>query len=291
MRFFHHTKARDLVWIAIGLVMVVAAGCGSLQLQSQWRTHAIVIDGNNDEWGSAMMKIEDKQLMVGLLNDSSYLYLSLVTTDQSIQRQIMFLGLTVWFDYQGGEEKRLGIHFPVGSPMGRFSREGVEGGTDERYGGEGQEQEGMQRNRMAFDTTDVEIMGPGEGEHRKVSIIELKELAVKTSILNGRLVYELKVPLADHGLDPYAIGTKAGAMIGVGVETGTMPERRPSEEPQGEGADGRRGRGGLGGGGRRGGGVGSGYGGARGQSSGQQREPLSIWAKVQLANGPVTSLQ
>jgi len=104
------------------------------------------------------------------------------------------------------------------------------------------------------------------------------------------VVYELKVPLGDGGSHPFAIGTKAGEKIGVGVEAPTMPSPEKLSEGmsggRGEGGGGGYGGGGFGGGGgrgRRGGG-----GGGRG-SSGSQGEPFKMWAKVQLAVFDTTS--
>ena len=265
--------------LCAGLLFIgLLPGCKSLEFTSRWRTAPVDIDGHNTEWQNALVRLDDKQVMVGFMNDGSYLYMSIVTDDRGIQRQIMFRGLTVWFDREGGEEKRFGVHFPVGM---QFGGGGFRGMAEDR---EGAQPDSTARFRMPpVDTSDVEIIGPVNGEHHQISKAQLREVAVSMDNSSGTLVYELKVPLTDNGPEPYAIGTQPGKTIGIGLETAARQAPQGSDE-SGGGGGGRGFRGGgMGGrGGRRGGG-----GGDRGGRSGQQTEPLSVWAKIELATGEV----
>jgi hypothetical protein len=106
----------------------------------------------------------------------------------------------------------------------------------------------------------------------------------------GTLQYELKVPLARGADHPYAIDAQPGKSIGVGLETGKMPQRSFGSG-RGGGFGGGGGGGGMGGGGRgRGGGGGGGMGGrgGGGRGGGGQRgfeppKPLKGWATVTIA--------
>ena len=258
--------------LPLTMVMIAVAGCGSLELKSHWCQQPVTIDGRTDEWKNAMFQVEDKPWIIGLMNDSAYIYVSFVTTDRALQRQIMFRGLTLWFDHEGGEERRFGIKFPVG----------VEGMRQREYArddeGEGIQDDTM-RETIPSDTSEAEILGPAENDHHRVRLAELRQIAVKMGFTEGRLTYELRVPLMDNGPDPYAIGTRIGTEVGVGFETATRVARQTSgnesgrpEMPGGGGGMGR-------GGGRRGRG---GYGGGSSRSK-EAPEPLSLWAKVALS--------
>ena len=106
---------------------------------------------------------------------------------------------------------------------------------------------------------------------------------------------ELKVPLARSADHPYAIDTAPGKAIGVGLETGKMPQRSSGHDRGGGLGGGGGGGGGVGGGmpgggrGRGGGGMGGGGGrGGRGgdpQQAGQPPKPLKSWATVAIAPG------
>jgi len=260
--------------LSINLFVILSvAGCGSLEFRSHWHTKAVEGGGTSQEWPSAMTQIEGKQAMVGFLNDSDDLYISLVTDDRALQRQVMFRGLTVWFDREGGEEHRFGIRYPIGMEMAANPM------LQRDWKGQRNPDDTLQE-RIPVDTSEAEITGPMDNEQRRVKIIDLRQISVRFNVTRGRLMYELKVPLADNGPDPYSIGTKAGGVIGVGIETAQGTPERPQDEqgrgtmpPGGGGRGGRRGRGGFGGGNE------------RPERTGRLSEPLKLWAKVQLASG------
>lgn len=244
------------------------AGCGTLELKSHWRDREIIIDGKNTEWNGYLTALEDdKQTSVGLLNDDTYLYVGVVTSNPTLQRQIMRGGITLWFDREGGQDKKFGIHYPLG--LGRITPQSPDRGT-----GDAQGQEPRAVNSEDF-SGDVEITGPVAGEVHRMTMAQTGGIEARFHTDDGVMVYELKVPLMDNGPHLFAIGTKPGAPIGMGLETMTARSfERPAEESQGYGG-GRRG--GFGGRGGRGG-----PGGPR-MRSGQMPEPLKVWAKVQLA--------
>jgi len=266
-------------WIL--LLGILIAACNSLELRSHWRTQPLEINGERSmAWDSVMTQFEGKPIMAGILNDGDYLYLSLVTNDRSLQRQILFRGMNIWFDYKGGEDKRFGIHFPIPPQNPGFLS--VQPPDDNgRFGGG---DTALTGRMPPVDTSEVEITGPAEGEHHRESLSHLSRLRVKIGISNTGMVYQLRVPLTDNGGEPYGIGTRPGNTIGIGLETAVRAERRENRENAGEDRPG-----GYGGGGRRGGGRG-GFGGGRGgngggqrQNGAQQAEPLNLWAKVHLA--------
>ncbi len=261
-----------LVWYIISLISMAGAGCNSVEIQSSWIDHNIAIDGvRGSDWDGVMLKIDNEPVGIGFQNDSDYIYLLLTTYDQSLQRQIFSGGFTVWFDRDGGDEKTFGIHFPL-SPAQRDISE-----RPELREGKFPE-ENTPLDKIPFNTAEMEITGPSGDKKQRVNVNQLKRIEAKIDISSGYLTYELKVPLMDGGSDSYAIGTPAGATVGIGIEiTGRSRERnseferrrRDADEPLGGRED-----------------IGMGRSGASdrvSRTSVGQTEPLSFWAKVKLA--------
>ena len=243
---------------SLGIIIVMLAGCSSLDLTSRWKNKKIDIDGRRTEWGDTVTALDDHGTAVGMLvNDDQYLYIGLSTTNRDYQRQIMRGGLTIWFDRNGGEDKKFGVHYPMGFMPFR--------GSSERQGDES-EQSGdrpPETRREYPDTAadELEIYGSGENDHHRMTFAETGGIEAKVRASNDMLIYEIKVPLADNGPQPFAIGAKPGSKIGVGLETisgraGDGGQRAEGGEGRGGGMGGRGGgMGGRGGGGgRRGGG-------------------------------------
>jgi len=255
--------------IALTFLLCLLPGCGTLELKSLWRDREVVVDGKNTEWTGALTALEDKQTSIGLLNDGDYLYIGLTSADQNLQRQAMRRGITFWFDRDGGEDKKFGIHFPIGF-----------GGFGPPQGGRANEEERERHPQVESSeglTDELEIYGPAAGESHRMTMAQTGGIEARLGTSDGILVYELKVPLMDNGPHMFAIGTKTGASIGVGVETlSNRSFERPPEDSPGYGSGRGGGFGGRGGRGR------GGSGGGR-PRSGEQAEPLKVWAKVQLA--------
>jgi hypothetical protein len=247
------------ICFSLTLALYLVGCASSINIGSRW--------GNNDVQQTEQrgIYVKDQNIVVDVLNDNEYLYLTVGVSDRIKQRQVAFQGLTIWFDYQGGDEKRFGIHYPV-----RAERPQYEGGQPDP--------ERMRDTSWTFPenfSDELEILGPMEGEHHRMHMVEAKGIDAKIQNNSGTLVYSLKVPLLDNGQHSYAIGAKAGTAIGIGIETGTFIQGERGGVPRGGG--GRGGRGGFGGRGRGGEGMPS-------EEFRASREPIKFWAKVQLAS-------
>ena len=253
----------------MGLFFLV--GCGTLDLRSRWRDREITIDGRNAEW-RYLNVLDDKETSVGALNDNNFIYLIFITTNRDVHNQVVRHGLTWWFDSDGGKDEKFGVHYPIG--LG-----GIRSAQDVRPESDNEGQNLRKENS----TDELEIIGPKKEDRHRMTLAETGGIEARFTTSNGVLVYEMKVPLLENSLHPFAIGTKSGERIGVGVVTDRASERptdglRENGGERGEGVGGRdgAGMGGRGSGGRRGGGGRKGPGG--------QAESFSMWAKVQLAS-------
>jgi hypothetical protein len=242
-------------------------GCSNnrLELNSDWRDREITVDGKNTDWLGAMLFFEEDNVSVGLLNDENFFYICMIAEDEFIRAQLMRQGFTLWFDPDGGKEKTFGIKYPVGMQASDLPS-GIR--IDEQR---------MERPRQALRRAmnELEILGPGKDEVKKMLIEEAKGIDIHVEFSSGMLVYELKVPLIQSEQHPYAIGAEAGSSVGIGLETAKM--ERPDMR---SGMSGGRAGGGPTGGMR--GGVGG-----RGMPGGRRPpmpQPLKIWAVVQLAS-------
>ena len=254
-----------------------AAWAGKKQrLDSQWRTAPIVVDGDNGEWARPLTPLaENEPVLAAAANDGEFLFIVFTTSDITAARQILRQGLTVWFDPSGGDRKHFGVKFPVGimtedppgGGRGRFRRPS---GTGDR---------GLERSSPGGAPADeeeppnrLEIYGPQKNDVHNFVAGMAPGVEVKVARLQGHLVYELKVPLARSAATPYAIETKPGAAIGIGLET-AKAERRPDRGTMG-------GFGGPGIGGPSGRGA---IGVRRPNRALEPPKPLKTWATLQLA--------
>jgi uncharacterized membrane protein YgcG len=262
---------RWLVLICVCLWPAVVSVAERPRFESQRRDNAITVDGKFDDWYGHLQPFGADPVAVQFLNDGESLYIRLTASDAATRMQIRRLGMTVWFDPSGGTKKKFGIKYPV-VEGGAGNGEG-RGGHGHGSGG-GSAKSGEASPDEAPDPGDrVDIIGPGKDDARSLTRDHLTGVGVAIRTEEGTLHYELKVPLARTADHPYAIDTAPGGTIGVGLETGKMPQRS-SGAGRGGGFGG-GGSGGMGGGGR-------GHGGG-GQRDFQPPKPLKAWGIVAIA--------
>ena len=272
----------SLVFAALAFTLT---GCGDQNISSKWRTQNLTIDGNDSDWGNSLTFYDKLNALVGVENDDKFLYLCLVTTDQQLQSKILRMGLTVWFDKTGNNDKKFGIKFPLG-----FSGMNRQNFTGERFNPEQSQRPNPQEinDRILKNQTDMEFVG-AKNEEVRLPVAQLKGVELKLGLKDGRFVYEMRVPLSHAGGYDYAISADTGSVVSVGLETGKMNFDR--SENRGFGRS-RGGEGGFGGGMEGGDDFGGGMGGGReGYERARNLNPsalqqLDFWAEIKLASSP-----
>jgi hypothetical protein len=308
--------------VIIALLSLIYS-CYEPKLKSKWRDRDIAIDGIDKEWEDCRLYYDkDTQTAIGLFNDKDNLYIHFSTSDRMIQRQMIEQGFTIWFDSTGGKDKKLGIFYPTGIMDKQIpKKEDFDKNSDtinrnppREAGHEPPEFDGdrdlKHRNfqnpslllddllKDMSDAIDIKLSdGSGDWDTYFLENEHISGIQAKVRQIQGRLVYELKMPIVQNDHTPNGIVVSKRGKIGVGFETAEI------EAPfvKGGGSMG-GGMGGPGGGGSRdgdmerseggmgppGGGMGrpGGRGGRRGSFKNQQAEPLELWTKVYLASRP-----
>ncbi len=275
-----------LVSAVVASTTLTPAGGGSKPLISTWRAAGITVDASVAEWGEARRPLEKQNVIFGVANDAENLYLTFTPGDDALQRQILMLGLTIWFDPRGAKDEHLGIRFPRGARGGRIPFRGRPPDIATEEG----------RRRIAAGLDSLEILRAGSGAGDPYAVDSLAGVEVRAQLAGDVLVYELKLPLARRPEYPYALGAQPGDVIGVGLQTPAMDRRRMLEGmPGGPGfpgggpgdAGGERPSAGRGGGRSRGAGGGGPGGGEgerhRGFGPAGPGERLDVWLRVKLA--------
>jgi hypothetical protein len=264
--------------LAVVLVGVLVAGCGSEEVVSVSLDREITVDGDSDDWQGILRFNEDANLSYGLANDENVMYIVIVVGDRDVRRQIIMSGLYLWFDPAGEESRRFGLRFPIGL------QEDVE------------DMMAMMReqdpNKLAesFDETVKEflVIGPHDTDWRRAGVNTVDGIEMAATADASKLVLEFMVPVTNDGQYGYGIGAVPGDAISLGVQTPEFDRDAMRQQMQSD-AGGRGGKGGGGGGAHGGGGRGGGGRGGMGGggTSGTQRpdvpDPIKVWTTVRLA--------
>ncbi len=165
--------------------------------------------------------------------DSNNLYISLATSDNTLQRKMLLFGFTVWVDRTGGKNEQQGFKFPVGVRMPSDSRErGIPVYSMGYRGGSAEE--------MLAWAEEIDLIGIYGSSTRRVKMRD-SQVRVKAEIVDDILIYQALIPygILKFGYNP--IENKLP--ISIGLETGYLESPAAGRRPQPY--DGRRPGGGV----------------------------------------------
>ncbi|MBD3298722.1 MAG: hypothetical protein GF341_08715 [candidate division Zixibacteria bacterium] len=258
-----------LIAILVGGLYPTTADSGEPKLTSQWNADTIAIDGIESEWSDSWVYWDDINVGLGVRNDGEFIYVHLATTDEMAIRQMLALGLIVWFDPDGGDDKVFGVRYRTGLGGSGALRE---------FAGKRPDRDDLIALSDSL-APEMELLDEQGEVIQRVQTGARSDLNAQLTMENGRLAYELQVPLYYSEGHPYAVGSIPGANIGVGFET---PKPDLDREQMAKIRDGMRGRGGRFGG--------RGGFGRRVGNRPERPEPLNQWTTVELAEDPTSQV-
>ncbi len=186
------------------LVMLILASCGSQKnITSHYAKKPVAIDGNLTEWIDKLSYNKGQSIYYSVANDNKNLYFVLMTNDLVVQRKIMGLGLTLWFDKEGEKNKTKGIRYPLKPDRDAFSS---------------QDAQNMRKPKKPNLNT-MEVVGFEGQEVQRVSMAEKSAINVKINHSPGQsLVYEVGIPLEKI----FESGIDSTSQVSIGIETGYL---------------------------------------------------------------------
>ena len=271
------------IFIVISLIgFSLISGCGGDKIENQWLDQEIAIDGKYEDWEGINQNIlEDLNIVVGMANDETNLYLMFRMNDERMARRIRMMGVIVWLNKDGKKRKDYGICYTGSTDLHISDRPGLRP-TDERST---QMEERMKKMRERLGENlpragRIMIIQGDEKTERDESAFEGP--AAGSTYENGVFCYEFKLPIP--------ISTDLKKKMKLGLELGSISDEDRKAMMQELGG---RPGGGIGGrpgdrGGRPGG-MGGRPGGMRGRerpSGGFGFEKQEIWFNVLLAKKP-----
>jgi hypothetical protein len=287
------------VGILIGMILaaLLMEGCGSVGVKSAWLSHDLAISGDVKDMPGGVTEIAGTKIWMGVVNNRDFLYLAMAvreTGDEDASNPslpITAVGLTAWFDPQGGGSKTLGIKFPLVK-----NETGLMPVTEEAPVAEGQPATQVPPEAVVTPVdTASNYFGviDGYGNVQNVDIQTLRNYGFdsKTSYSDKTYFYEMRIPLFSKDRSPFPKELAAKGELGFGID-GEEYRQIPAKA-RGRRHGGRHGgfRLGLGGGGL---GFGATVGAGSGSGNGQGNEPnngtanepdkFNTWLTIDLAS-------
>ncbi len=255
-------------------------------VKSVWIPTPPTIDGDGDEWRDiAFNYFDDDQTAIAVSNDSSAIYLMIISKNEATIMQLERAGVVVWLNGDGKKKRDYGLRYRAG----RLST------TERKMPADFPMGAGMEEPR--------EKMKEEQARLRKlITVIEKKsniEISARgndgpaAAATFGKDIYavEFKIPILDEADSGYGLKPKLESSTMLGVEIGYLSDadkKRMKEQmrpPDGEGPGGGMGGpppgGGMGGGMGSGGGPGGGHGRPGGMREMSKKE---FWLKFDLAS-------
>lgn len=297
-------KISHLILLSFLALPAIALGKG-IDISSPWAMQAPILDGQTNDWpDQSSMFIKEKDVLVRVCNDSQNVYVMLGFRNAQWAGIIKRSGLTLKLDPQGKNKDAFTLKFVDGPSLEQIRALRGEDSTNNEQG----------MGQMPPDMGDRPEMGDHRGgrdmKMEKAFICSKKGYLIDKPIPtdgsqgpaagfgleNGFFAYEFKIPLGESSARYYALGTKPGQKISIGLVWGEMAKgkmgggRHSMGSDEGGPPDGGGGGfpGGGGGGmpgsgmGGRGGGMGGPPGGGPGGKS-NMPEKQEIWLKALLA--------
>lgn len=253
-------------------------GCNSFKVESIFRTHEIVIDGNDEDWSDAKYYIKKHDIVFGVMNDNDFLYLCFYPTTSELTRQVLSQGLTLWINNDAKRKNNYGIRFPLGMQNLMNQQIPEENGNQSRKSNpkNGKVDPKMMDRMVESITKELEIISPGKDQKEVIKFADLNGVEIGIAFEKELFTYELKIPLVDNPDFTASIGADPTSKIALGFEV-PAPDIKKDREEKPDMED-------MSASGRSGGGPGGGKGGRseNGEFNRTSVKKLELWTIVQL---------
>ena len=206
------------------IYLVFVIGCSGSALISSWNVNDIIIDGSREEWGEKIHYVEEEKMAISVKNDNNYLYICLATSERSKMLKILQSGLTVWLDPLNSDGRTLGIKYPISQirdPNEEMEMRKMQNNSREEFG--------IEKIFEKFKEKQNEILIVNEDNFPLSAISINNEVGVKVALgfEMKQLVYELRVPLANHEGSNILVDAIPGEEIEVTFESNEMKREEP----------------------------------------------------------------
>jgi hypothetical protein len=250
--------------LLISVLLLLIAGCKTLQMQAPSVSQKVTVDGDLQEWQGHLLYLEKQKIAIDFQHDQDHLYLALTTNDERLRRMIIMRGFNLWLESLSCRCGRLGLRYPVG--MFKYMGSEMMG---RRSGGFPSQQVFLQRFTMSLE--EAEIRPNTEKKFQQISKFDLGSsgLLIACKMIEDGIVLEAGIPFVKNNEYYYGIGSEQPKIIKLVLEVPEIEMQMPggpinpslgATADQGGGSMG----GGMGGGRR--GGRGGGPGGAMAES-------------------------
>jgi hypothetical protein len=224
----------DTIWLAMLILPVCLGGCTANKVVSQWRNGNLIADGSDSEWQVAPQYYDEKRrLAIRVTNDAEGLYLSITTSDESIKRQLLMAGLTIWLDPKGEKDRIFGIHLPGSGPAGPRPKPQDKGSLPPA--GDNGSHRGAKRDLLPpvglpteLSITYADTTGP-----LTMRLSEVRRTGIDIGVGQSparRLVYEFTIAF---NAAPCLSGLAPEMVVGIGVVAGASKQGRPQAGSRG----------------------------------------------------------
>ncbi len=205
--------------LVLSVLFVFAAGCATpktLVDLRQDKAGLFTAAGFTPELTERMEFDERNNIYYKFEHDKENLYLLFATSDNILQRKIIYFGLTVWTDRTGSQEKKQGFRFPTGT------------GMTQNLPGMNPPQSPVDFGLFLDRFDDIDLIGIYGTSVRKVKRRD-SQIRPEIRMAGDYLVYHAVIPFGvlKHRYDPLL----AGKPVSLGIETGhlELPSRRSGD--------------------------------------------------------------
>ncbi len=270
---------KNIFILSIGLLLIFSyTACSPKEYPvGNYQATTILADGNSKDWSLPLrFGAEDGLLQYNITNDKNNIYVSVATSDQATQMNILRLGIAVYFDTKGKTNKTVGLSFPANeaSDGDRRNFRPIAGGANKTA-----DQLNFKK-QILMDKDIFKAFGFINMDNRIYDVSDTSHIKMGINYdVSGNLVFEAIVPIKNIYDKNFTAQTAPSLSVGIVVNSSGMSPRGTNnaggESGMRNGGGGMRGGGGgmgggMGGGGMRGGG-GVGMGGGRRSGGGGMR--------------------